>query len=160
MHIWQLIGRWGEREGGKERGNKERKGKKGGKRKLRQGGECHLPKSPSGQLPSWSALCHLTPSTERHAKPPSQPCLPRAAGADSPVTGLQLFAELEWQLSHHSSWPSVYWLVLGPLLISEPVTQEDKGRQRTRPRGSVLLKPPTAKSTSIPVDPLTLPFPT
>lgn len=73
------------------------------------------------------SLSHLTPSTVCHAKPPSQRCLPRVVGADSPVTGLQLFAELEWQPSHLSSWPRVYRFVPGSLLISEPVTQEDKG---------------------------------
>ena len=73
------------------------------------------------------SLGHLTASMECHAKPFSQRCLPRAVGADSPVTGLQLFAELEWQLSHPSSWPRVYRFMLRSLLISEPVTEKDKG---------------------------------
>ena len=94
-----VFGRKGKRERGEKKGEKKRNRERKGKLKL----GCYLPKSLWGQLPSWLALCHLTPSTNCHAKLPSQPCLPRAASADSPVTGLQLFAELEWQLSHHGS---------------------------------------------------------
>lgn len=99
-----------EREvGGQEEKSKEQKKRREEKRKKRKGklrsrwkmSLAQITLRASAQLAC--SLGHLTASMECHAKPFSQRCLPRAVGADSPVTGLQLFAELEWQLSHPSS---------------------------------------------------------
>lgn len=96
-----------EREGGRTGGEKEvkrKERKRERKAKRREGWKMSLAQiilRAATQLAS--SFGHLTPSTECHAKLLSQPCLPRVVRADSPVTRLQLFAELEQQPNHPSS---------------------------------------------------------
>lgn len=136
------------------RWKEERKGK------LRSGWKMSLAQiTPRASAQLACSLGHLTASVECHAKPFSQCCLPRAVSADSPVTGLQLFAELEWQLSHPSSWPGVYRFMLRSLLISEPVTERDKGPREVTHGDLSYLNLPRPSPQVPPVDQPTLSFP-
>ena len=154
-----LEGRW---EGGRKkvrskRREDERKKERGN---WGWGGKCHLLKSPWGHLPSWLALS-VTWQPVWSATPSH---FPSAASQGRSVLihrwlGSNYLQNWNGSWATPSSWPGVYRFMLRSLLISEPVTEKDKGPREVTHGDLSYLNLPRPSPQVSPVDQPTLSFP-